>query len=233
MEVIGALAPNGPPVGILPGGTGNLLARALGIPLNVKRAVRTLANGNLARIDLGRLAGGRRFAIGVGVGIDAAMIAETPIIWKQRLGILAYIIWGTRAVVRRNRFIARITVDNRTVERKASAVLVANFGTVLGKLITLGDEIAYDDGRLDVCIFDPGSIWGAIRIMRKLVLRDFRPDPAIGYLTGRQITVETSPPRVVQADGDLVGETPLRVITEPLAGCVLVPHHRISRLSVT
>jgi YegS/Rv2252/BmrU family lipid kinase len=223
MEVIAALAPGGPPVGILPGGTGNLMARALGTSLNVERAIRRLVTGTVARIDLGRLENGRRFAIGIGVGIDAAMIAETPILWKRRLGVLAYIIWGIRAVIQQERFNVRITADNRTIERKASAVLVANFGTVLGKLITLGDGIAYDDGVLDVCIFDPGSIWEAVRIMRKLIFRNFRPDPAIGYLTGRRIVVETAPARLVQADGDLVGETPIRVTAEPLAGCLLVP----------
>jgi diacylglycerol kinase family enzyme len=199
------------------------MARALGISLNVERAIRRLIAGTVARIDLGQLESGRRFAIGVGVGIDAAMIAETPIVWKRRLGVLAYIIWGTHAVIRQERFNVRITVDGRTIERKASAVLVANFGTVLGKLITLGDGIAYDDGVLDVCIFDPGSVWEAVRIMRKLMFRDFRPDPALGYLTGRTIVVETTPARMVQADGDLVGETPIRVTVEPLAGSLLVP----------
>src|SRR5450756_279188 len=55
IEVIGALANGGPPVGVLPGGTGNIVARALGTPLNSGRAVKALLGGDEARIDLGRL----------------------------------------------------------------------------------------------------------------------------------------------------------------------------------
>src|SRR5687768_209170 len=89
MDVIGALAAKGPPVGILPGGTGNLLARSLGIPLTVPAAVRALVAGREARIDLGRLGDGRVFGIGAGVGVDATMIEETPLLWKRRLGVLS------------------------------------------------------------------------------------------------------------------------------------------------
>src|SRR5687768_2864990 len=91
MEVVGTLAGKGPPVGILPGGTGNLLARSLGIPLTVPAAVRALAAGREARIDLGRIGDGRVFGIGAGVGVDATMIQETPALWKRRLGVLSYV----------------------------------------------------------------------------------------------------------------------------------------------
>jgi len=229
MEAIGALAFHGPPVGILPGGTGNLIARALGIPLSVRRAVPTLLAGDMMRIDLGRLQDGRRFAIGVGVGIDAAMIAETSTLWKRRVGVAAYIAVAARAVLRLDRFDARVTVDGITLERRASAVLVANFGVLLSDFIALGEGIRYDDGVLNVCLFDPETFRDAVRIMRKLLLRDFRPDPAMAYLAGRRITVETTPPKLAQADGDIVGVSPFSVVTEPLAGCILVPHRQANR----
>lgn len=229
VEVIDAVAPNGPPVGVLPGGTGNLLARALGIPLGVSRAVRALVAGDETRFDLGRLAGGTRFAIGAGVGIDASMIAGTSAEWKRRAGVLAYVVAGASHVLRARRFTATVTVDGATVTRKAAVVLVANFGVLLNGLLVLGDGIRSDDGKLDVCIFDPVTVPDAARIAGKLMFRDFSPDPAMTYMQGRHISVETDPALPAQADGELIGSSPFVATVEPLAARLLVPHCQINR----
>src|SRR6202162_4974923 len=88
MEVLGALAHQGPPVGVLAGGTANVVARTLRIPLNPTRAIPVLLNGEEATMDLGRLGDGRRFAIGVGVGLDATMMIEAPARLKRRFGFM-------------------------------------------------------------------------------------------------------------------------------------------------
>lgn len=227
MEVGGALAGTDTPVGVLAGGTGNLLARALGIPLSVKRAVPALVGGNQLQIDLGRFESGRRFAIAAGVGIDAAMVAETPGWLKRRLGVAAYAIMGTRAalrsVVRRDFFHARVVIDGTVHEHRAAAVMVANFGAVLGNRLTLGPEIRTDDGVLDVCVFSPRTIRDALRITWRMFRADFSADPCLLYASGRDIRVETTPPKQWQADGELMGVTPFSVIAEPLALRLLVP----------
>jgi diacylglycerol kinase (ATP) len=228
MEVLGAVPEDGPPVGILQGGTGNLIARALNIPRRVPVAVRALLGGTVARIDLARLADGRRFAIAAGVGVDAAMVAETPRSLKRRLGVLAYVVMGTRALLRFDRFATRITVDGAVHEQQATAVLVANFGALLHDLITLGDGISYDDGTLNVCVFSPASLRDSVRVAKRLLRRDFRPDPCIWYGQGRSIKVETFPPREAQADGELLGLTPLVAEVEPLRGRILLPARRRS-----
>lgn len=223
MEVVGALAGKGPPVGILPGGTGNLLARSLGIPLTVPAAVRALAAGREARIDLGRLGDGRIFGIGAGVGVDATMIEETPAIWKRRLGVLSYVIAGLRSLLRFDSFDVKGLVDGVPFEQRASAILVANFGTTFRNLLTLGDGILHDDGVLNVCIFSPATNADAARITYKMMRRDFSPDPCMSYLAGREIEIATVPSRAVQADGELAGATPLRVSVLPGAGRLLLP----------
>jgi YegS/Rv2252/BmrU family lipid kinase len=227
MEVAGALAGTSTPVGILAGGTGNLLARALGIPLSVRRAVSALLDGEETLIDLGRFDSGRRFAMAAGVGIDAAMVAETPGWLKRRFGVLAYTMMGTRAavrtVVRRESFLGRVVIDGTAYERPAAALMVANFGAVLGRRITLGPGIRTDDGLLDVCIFSPQSLPDALRVMGRLLRGDFAPDPCMFYARGRDIRVETTPQRVWQADGELMGTTPFHVVAEPCAGRLLVP----------
>lgn len=227
MEVAGALAGSPTLVGVLAGGTGNLLARALGIPLSVHRAVDALLEGDELVIDLGRFDNGKRFAIAAGVGVDASMVAETPGWLKRRLGVLAYTIMGSRAalraVLRRDFFLARVTIDGVVHERLAAAVMIANFGAVLGDRITLGPGIRTDDGVLDGCIFSPNSLGDALRIMRRLLRRDFRSDPCMLYAQGRRIRVETTPSKPWQADGELMGTTPFEVDVEPLAVRLLVP----------
>ena len=226
MDVMGALAGKGPPVGILPGGTGNLLARSLGIPLTIRRAVRALATGREARIDLGKLGDGRILGIGAGVGVDATMIAETPRWLKRRLGVLSYVIVGLRSLLRFDAFEVEGLVDGVPFRRRASAILVANFGTMFRHLLTLGDGILHDDGVLNVCIFSPATNADAARITWKMMRRDFSPDPCMSYLSGREIEITTVPPRTVQADGELAGTTPLSVRVLPGAGRLILPNAR-------
>ena len=227
MEVASAVSGSDTRVGVLAGGTGNLLARALGIPLSLHRAIPALVDGGELRIDLGRFDSGRRFAIAAGVGIDAMMVAETPSWMKRRLGVLAYAIIGTRAalraVLKRQFFRARVTIDGEVHERDAAAVMIANFGAVLGNKITLGPDIRTDDGVLDACIFSPHTLGDAMRIMSRLMRGRFGTDPAMLYARGRDVRVETTPPLPWQADGDLMGTTPFHVVVEPLAVRLLVP----------
>ena len=223
MEVLGALAHHGPPVGILAGGTGNVVARSLGIPLNPSRAVPLLLDGDEAQMDLGRLGDGRRFAIGVGVGLDATMISEAPARLKKRFGFMAYVIGGYKAVLRNQKFDLRLTVDGETFDRRVSAVLVANFGAVLNDLVTLGEGIRHDDGLLNACVFAPRNFWDALRILWRLIRKDFSPDPCLFYKSGREFRIETTPEMPAQADGELLPATPLMVSVDPLAGCLLIP----------
>ena len=226
-EVAGALAGTDTPVGVLPGGTGNLFARSLGVPLGLRRAVNALLDGQWVAIDLGRLGDGRRFAVAAGVGIDAAMVAETKSGLKQRLGVLSYVLIGARAairaVLRRQTFAVRLTVDGVVHERSAVSVMVANFGTVLGDRLTLGPGIRVDDGLLDACLFAPSSLLGAVRIMWRMVSRTFHPDPQVLYVRGRVLRIETVPPMLLQADGEMVGMTPYDFTAEAASVRVLVP----------
>jgi YegS/Rv2252/BmrU family lipid kinase len=228
MEVAGALALSGIPIGVLAGGTGNLLGRALGIPRSVTRAVPLLLGGDVRKIDLG-IVRGRHFAVAAGVGIDAAMVQETPTWLKRRLGVLAYTIMATKAALRavllRRFFTVRVEVDGAAemIERRAAAVMFANFGAILDDRIAFGPGIAVDDGLLDCCIFSPANLRDALRIMWRVTRRDFRPDPAILYRKGKRFRLATDPVLPLQADGELIGDTPVEITVEPLAAQLLVP----------
>ena len=142
------------------------------------------------------------------------MIANTPPPWKRRFGVLAYAVTAGQGVLRHHSFQVRATVDGRVFERAAAAVMVANFGTVLNRLFTLGPGIRQDDGLLDLCLFSPESAEQAVRITWRLFRGDFRDVPYMLWVQGRHIRVETDPPQLAQADGELLPAGPLDVRVE-------------------
>jgi diacylglycerol kinase (ATP) len=102
--------------------------------------------------------------------------------------------------------------------------MIANFGAVLSNRITFGPGIRYDDGVLDACLYSPGNLRDATRIMWRLLWRNFSSDAAMLYRSGRRIRIETEPRRMAQADGELLGMTPLEVEIAPRAVRLLVPN---------
>jgi YegS/Rv2252/BmrU family lipid kinase len=226
MEVASAMADSGLFVGALPGGTGNLLARALGTPMRIDRAVNALIHGKERRIDLGRLANGQHFAVAAGIGIDVSMVKQTPKWMKRWFGVVAYAVMGTVAAVkilmRRELIQATVTVDGVAETRPVTSILVANFGGLLNNRITLGPEIQSDDGLLDVCLFAPRSLFDGVVVMWRMLRHDFSDHPAMSYRKGASIRIETDRPVDAQADGELIGPTPLEITVAPLTVRLLV-----------
>lgn len=223
MEVITAIANGGPPVGILPGGTGNVLVRTFGIPLRVSRAVPALLGGEEMHMDLGRLQDGRHFAIGVGIGLDEAMIAGATRMMKKRVGLWAYVWSATQALHRLERFTARLTVDGTVYEREVASVLIANLGSVLGGMMQLGHGILHDDGLLHACLFSPRTRWDAMRIFTRMVRGTAHLDPCAFYVPGKIFRLEADPPRRAQADGELLEVTPIEIAVQARAARLLIP----------
>lgn len=231
MEVMTALAgiADAPPLGIIAVGTANVLARSLGIPLSPAAAVAALEDAERITIDLGFVAGGPAFAIGLGIGLDAAMIGGASAVMKRRVGFLAYAWSAVRAGLRLERFTATITVDGTVHQVETSSILVANFGKVLGDLVCFGEQIDHRDGLLDVCIYSPRSIFEAARVLGRMLFGGVSADRCVRIIRGRHVHIETDPPRPMQADGELLGLTPVDITVEPAAVRLLVPRAATSR----
>jgi YegS/Rv2252/BmrU family lipid kinase len=223
MEVVGALANTGIPVGVLPGGTGNLVAGALRIPLDVLRAARELLAGEVRRIDLGRFATGTHFAFAAGLGIDASMIAATTHVHKQRLGVLGYVWSATRDAWGLNVFELTAWIDGVAVRTSATLAMVVNAGSLFGGLLDIGPGIVPDDGLLDVCIFSPRTRRDLLLVAGQALTRRHAGSPRATYLKARHVRLESEPARPVQADGELIGTTPVEISVVPGAALVLVP----------
>lgn len=227
MEAATGLADAGSsmPVGILPAGTGNQLARALSISLAPPRAVAQLLGGSERRIDIGILNGRRRVGIGAGLGLDAAMIAGARGSLKRRLGPASYVVSVTAAALRPRRFALRAEVDGRAIERECTVAMVLNLGRIFNGLLELAPGASLVDGLLDLVIVDARSLADALSFsVSEMLLRRRHPDSRWTFARGRTIRVETSDGSIpAQVDGDLIGDRRLSLEVAPLAGRLLVP----------
>ena len=220
-EVIGALAGQGIPIGVLPGGTGNLLARTLRTPLSMRHAVPALVYGETFKCDLGLIDNQRHFAFSLGIGADARMMAETSSELKKVFGVMAYAGSATRVSLFRKPTNVVVTVDGERIERRSTMAMVANFGSVLSDLLHLGPDIKCDDGKLNVCIFSPETLEDAARVFFKMLSKDFSGDPHMEFRSATRVRIESDPPALVQADGELLNHTPVEVVVQPLAATLL------------
>ena len=222
-EVVGAMAHSGVPVGVLPGGTGNLVASALGVPRNITSAVRALLTGERRTFDLGRLPDGRYFTFAAGVGVDVAMVQRTSIGEKRYLGMVSYALTATRAAFRGDMINITVDVDGTLVKARVVLAMVANAGSILGGRFTIGPNVKPDDGELDLCLYMPQHPREVFAVFWKLLRRDFTPDPLMQFVRGRSFRLESDAPVPVQADGDIVGETPIEITVAPKAAEFLIP----------
>ena len=149
--------------GIIPAGTANLLAHNLGVPEDLPEAVRIALAGRTRRLDLGRI-NGEHFAVMAGAGFDGDMIHEADGAMKDRLGRLAYVWTGLRAV-RDDPVRLKIRVDGeKWYSGDASCVLFGNVPKVFAGL-TVFDGAEPDDGLIDIGV---SSAHGSVQWLRTL-----------------------------------------------------------------
>ena len=123
-------------------------------------------------------------------------------------------------------FHVRLTVDGAVHELRGSSVMVMNLGSVVGGLIKFGAGIRHDDGVLHACVYSPPNVGAALLIFGRMLNGTVQNDPSAFCIAGRTFRLETDPPRGAQADGELVGNTPLDITVEPGAARLLVPKLR-------
>jgi len=193
------------PVGIIPAGTGNLLATNLGIPHDLAAAVDIALAGRRHRIDLGKL-GGEYFGVMAGVGFDGAMINDADRKMKDRLGKLAYVWTGLRHVDGEPTT-ARVLVDGvKWFDDEASCVLIGNVGTITGGIHAF-DDAKPDDGWLDVGV---ATAQGALQWARALgTMAVGRSDrsPFVRTTRARRVDVRLRAKMPYELDGGARAET--------------------------
>jgi diacylglycerol kinase family enzyme len=228
MQAAAAMVGTDVPLGLVPGGTGNVLAGNLRIPSRPVPAAHMITRGRSRPIDLGRLDrddGHHYFAVACGAGADAAVMGGTPHSAKQRLGMGGY--WRTlfQVVPEIRSSDVALTIDGRRIEARAAVTLVLNCREVIPPLLRVVDGTEIDDGLLDVLVLAADTPWqcarGMWRAVQNVVLGT-GPPAYLQYARGEQITIESATVQPVQFDGDLAGTTPAVIRVVPRAIRVMV-----------
>lgn len=218
------LLATGIPLAILPLGTGNVVARELGIPMNLDRALSLLVGSHATRtIDAMRVAD-RLYLLAVGAGISGRVARDTRREDKRRFGRLSYLwpaligLFGLQLA----RF--DIVVDGHTTHARASEVMVANSGAAGDPHVRWGPHVRWDDGQLDVCIVRARTLLDYLVLAWRGLLGRPSRDPNVYFLTAlHSVAIHSRPPLPTQGDGDCLGQTPLHVQLLPAAVRLIVP----------
>jgi len=216
------------PLGVIPSGTGNLFAGNYGIPIDAKAALATLLEGARRPIDVGMAeVGGKRraFAIACGIGFDAHVMDATSRSEKVRFGKLAYLVHalGQTAALKNVRH--TVTLDDAETTVEAAQVFIANAGRML-PMLEPKPPVVPDDGLLDVIVVTAGGPVQALAAAWEATRQDELGKTDSGRIfcaRAGSIELHTRKPRLVELDGSVVGETPVRASVVPGGLCVLVP----------
>jgi diacylglycerol kinase family enzyme len=227
------LAHTGVPLGIVPQGTGNLLARNLGLPVDEAAALDIALSGADRVLDLGRLDDGTAFAVMAGIGFDALMMREAPEKLKSVVGWPAYLVGGVRGL-RHRRLHATLHLDDQPPrEAVVRTVLVGNVGKLQGGLELLPDATP-DDGALDVALVSPRSAKDWIVLVVRGLTGRHKPDNRLELLRARRVEVRTRRVEARQVDGDLIDDgRGFSVEVDPGAVVVRVPRQDATGDSTT
>ena len=222
--VASELARTGVPLGIVPLGTGNLLARNLDLPLRAAEALDVALSGQDRAIDAVHVHGDGLpdtcFTVMGGLGFDAAIMAGASDALKARMGWRAYVV----SAVRNLRYPAHrieVSVDDGPYHRfRARTVVVGNVGLLQAGIPLLPDA-RFDDGLLDVVVIAPKRLIGWLLVVSRVLRRGRHTDAQLARMTGSSVVVRAPQPLDRQLDGDAIGEG-CEIRATVMAGTLLV-----------
>lgn len=221
-EVASAVAFRDAIVGIIPSGSGNGLARELGIPLQPRDAFAVALNGRERRIDVGEI-DGRLFFNVCGIGLDARVAHEFATHTTTRRGFSRYLEITCRELFRYSPDEHTVVVNGAMVRSRALMIAIAN-GRQYGNGALIAPAAIVDDGQLDVVVIDDRPAWRALTQIHRVFLGQIGRVPGVTIVRGGEVAITSVRPMVFHVDGEpVVGGTTLRARVQRQALRVLVP----------
>ncbi len=217
----GAVRRTGLPMGVLPLGTANDLARTLGIPEALDGAADVIIAGCTERIDLGEVNGHPFFNV-ASLGLSARLAQGLTREEKRRWGRLAYALHALKVLIGFRPFEAEITNRDQTLRVRTLQISVGN-GRHYGGGAVVHEHASIVDGQLDLYSLDPRAVWKLALMFDTFRRGQHGVWSEVKTSRCFEFQVRTRRPRPVNADGDIVTETPARFVVRPAAVEVFVP----------
>jgi YegS/Rv2252/BmrU family lipid kinase len=223
-EVAEALIGTDTRLGIIPVGTANVFARELEIPLDLDGACALLdGQHNTTSVDAMKV-GEQYYVLQIGIGIDSLMIRDTDRESKRRFGRAAYMWTAFTRLVGYQPMRFTIVADGKRMRPRASQVLIANGGVLGIAPFRWGPNIRPDDGKIDVCIVSARTALDYAGLIWHTILGQQKRDRNVRYLTAeRSIAISADYPLPIQADGEIIGDTPIQIEVVAHVLKVIVP----------
>lgn len=212
------------PIGIIPLGTGNVLAKALHIPQNIEKALELITSNDHSdvKIDTFKM-NDRFFIINVSVGVSPEIMRAVNSSDKQRLGFFAYLINFIQQLLGLKVYRIYIDCDHKKSSHLASEILITNVATAGIEPLSWSDDIYLDDGSLDLLIFRTKGFKEILRLVISVFTKKCKLNPGINFLRVREYCRIESPTTLhTQADGDVVGKTPFEIRVYPSSLSIIV-----------
>jgi YegS/Rv2252/BmrU family lipid kinase len=216
-----ALVETGLPLGILPLGTANDLARTLGLPADPVAAASVIAAGRTRPVDLGEVNGVFYFNV-ASIGFSARLARRLTAEAKRRWGSLGYALAALQLLSESRPFVVEIDHDGRTERVRTVQVSVGN-GRYYGGGMAVAESARADDGRLDVYSLEVPHWWHLIHLAPALRRGTQRHSRYVRAFATTELALRTRRRHEVNADGELVTSTPAHFRIHPAAVQVFVP----------